>query len=86
MSSVKKLKQIECFSSANFTKDDAVGSMPKRCFQQVADRHRRNSRLGLSSLEADEVWFFELNLRGVLDEQNSVVVSNELSEGAVGVG
>ena len=79
---VEELKQVERFSSANFTEDDAVRAVPKRCLQQVSDRDRRKIRLRLASLETDEVWLFELDFRRVLDEENSVLVRNELSQGA----
>ena len=78
---VEELKQVERFSSANFTEDDAVRPVAKRCLQQVSDRDRRKIRLRLASLETDEVWLFELDFRRVFDEENSVVIRNELSQG-----
>ena len=74
MARVEELKQVERFSSANFTEDDAVRAVPKRCLQQVSDRDRRKTHLRLASLETDQVWLFELNLRRVFDEENSVVI------------
>ena len=77
---VKKLKQIERFAAANFAQNDAVGPMPKGGFQKIADGDGWQAVLRLPRLEADKVRLGQMDLGGVLDEQNPFILRDEFSE------
>src|SRR5258708_6299698 len=54
--------------------------MAKGCFQKIPDRHRRQAVLRLPSLESNQILLSHLNLGSVLDQQNSFVLRDELSD------
>jgi hypothetical protein len=77
---IKSLKQVEGLSTANFADDDAIWTVSQRGLQQIPYRYRRETALLMSSLEADQVALADIQLGGVLNEQNSFVIRNEISQ------
>src|SRR6266851_2568481 len=53
--------------------------MAKSCLQKIPDRHCRQAVLRLPGLEPNQILVSHLNLGGVLDQQNSFVFRDELS-------
>ena len=80
MPGIQKLEEVERLSPANLAEDDSVGPMAKGCFQEIPNRHRRQPVLRLPGFKANEIVLSHVNLGGVLDQQNSFVLRNELSE------
>jgi hypothetical protein len=74
---IEELKQIERFATANFSENDSVGPVPETRLQEIAYGNGWNAWLGLSSLEADEVRFFELDFGRVFYQEDPVVIRND---------
>ena len=53
--------------------------MAEGCLQKIPDRHCRQAVLRLPGLEPNQILVSHLNLGGVLDQQNSFVLRDELS-------
>src|SRR5258708_9876791 len=54
--------------------------MAKGCFQKIPDRYRRQPVLRLPGLESNQILLSHLNLGSVLDQQDSFVLRDELSD------
>src|SRR5271167_387084 len=54
--------------------------MAKGCLQEIPDRHRRQAVLRLPCLEANQILLSHLDFGSVLDQQNSFVLRDELSD------
>ena len=80
MAGIEKLQEIECLSAANLTENEAVGPMPESGFEEVADRHCRYAVLRLTSLEPYQIRLRHLNLRSILDQQDSFILGDKSSE------
>src|SRR5437870_4935378 len=80
MTGIEGLKQIERFRPPNLADDDAIGPMSQRRPQEIRNRHRWKRllpsewRLRAPSFESHEVGFLQVDLRGLLDDDNAVVV------------
>src|ERR1700687_5815445 len=80
VSGVQKLQQVECLSPAYLTEDDSVRPMAKGCLQKIPDRHCRQAVLRLPGFQANQILLPHLNLGGVLDQQDSFVLGDELPD------
>src|SRR5579859_3713893 len=80
MTCVEGLKQVEGFSPANLTDNDAVGPVAKRGFEQVPDGDCRDSVLLSAGLEANENRFVDLDFGGVFDQHDAFFVGDESGE------
>jgi multidrug efflux pump subunit AcrA (membrane-fusion protein) len=74
---IQCLKEIVCFPAADFADDHPIRPMPERGPQQVADRDGREIALRAPRLEANDVGLVDLQLRGILDNDNSIALRNE---------
>src|SRR5229473_2621274 len=54
--------------------------MAKGCFQKIPDRNCRQPVLRLPCLESNQILLSHLNLGSVLDQQDSFVLRDELSD------
>ncbi len=80
MSGVEKLQQIEGLATTNFTQDQTIGPMAKRCLQKIPNGDGGQTVLRLPRFETDKVVLAHMNFRGVLNEENTFIAWNEFSE------
>ena len=80
VSGIEKLQKIESLAASYLAQDDSVGTMSKRGFQEVANRHGGEPILFLSGFKPNEVLLAHVNLGRVLDQQYAFVVGDELPE------
>src|SRR5205085_8310235 len=66
--------------AANLAEQDAVRPVAERRFQEVADRHPGKALLRRTAFEPHEVRMRQVNLRGVLDQKNSLFFRYKLAE------
>src|ERR1700677_2017492 len=78
VSCVEQLEKIERLAPANFSKNQPVGPMPKRRFEEISNTDGWQAVLWLSRFETDQIVLAHVNLGGVLDEQNPFIGRNEL--------
>ena len=80
MSGIQQLQQVKGFGSPNLAQQDSVGTMAKARLEQFADGHGGKAVLLTPGFKADQVRCSNLNLRGVLDDENAFVFGNEACE------
>jgi hypothetical protein len=82
MSGVQGLQQVECLGAADFADQNAIGPMTKRGAEQVGDGNWRQGRLlsqrrlSTSRLEPKHVWFIQVDLGGLFDNDNPIAFGN----------
>ena len=76
VSGVERLQQIEGFPAANLTQEDAVRSQPERRLQKIANRDRRQTWLLAAGLEPNQIRFSDLDLGGVFDQDDALLVGD----------
>ena len=87
MARVQRLQQVESLGPADLSDENAIGPMPECCAQQIRDCHWRQRRLlserrlCAAGLQTKDVWFVEVNLRRLLDQDNPVPIGNVSREG-----
>ncbi len=55
--------------------------MPQAGLKQIADGDRRNLwPLLAAGLEADKIWFADVDFGGVFDDQQTVIIGNEVGQ------
>src|SRR4029077_21039037 len=67
-------------SSTYFAKDDSVGPVTKRGFEEVPDGDSGQTVLRLPRFEADQVVLGQVNFRRVFDEEDTFIGRDELAE------
>ena len=84
---VHGLEHVERRGVADLTDDDPVGAHAQAVLDQVADRDRALALdVGRARLEADDVLLLELELGGVLDGDDPLVVGDERRQHVEGRG
>ena len=78
---VEELQKIERFAPSNLPQQNTIGPMPQRGFEKVTNGDSGHAVLFSSGFEADEVRLSKLYFGGVLDQHDSLVRGNELSQG-----
>ena len=77
---VQRLQQVERFPATDLTNQNAIGSMPQGRPKQVRNRDGRQRRLlaerrlCTSCLEPNHVRFVQVNLCGLLDQNNAIAI------------
>src|SRR5215467_10582290 len=77
MPGIERLQQVKGVATPDFAQNDAIRPQAQRGFEQVADRDGRYRRLLPPGLQAHEVFRLQLNLGGILDQNDSLVWINE---------
>src|SRR6187549_1775305 len=80
MTCVQDLKEIECLAASDFTDDDPVGPMAKRSPEQVTDCDHRRVPLFTPSFEANKIAPMDNNFGGLLNDNDSFLVGNEVRQ------
>ena len=80
MPGIQKLKEVERLPATDFAEDDSVRPMAKSCSQEIPNRHCRQSVLRLPGLKPNQILLPHVNLGRVLNQQNSFLLRDELSE------
>ena len=82
MPGVQRLQQVERFRATDLANQDAIGSMPQRRTKQVGNRDGRQRRLlaerrlRTPCFEPKHVRFVQVNLSGLLDQNNAIAIGN----------
>lgn len=83
---VQRLQQVERFCATDLTDQNAIRSMPQCRTKQVGNRDGRQRRLLAERqlctprLEPNHVRFVQMNLCGLLDQNNAIAIGNVRSE------
>src|SRR6266542_6628457 len=87
MARVQRLQQVEGFSAADLTDEDAIGPVPQCRAKQICDGDRwqrcllSEGCLRAAGLQPNDVRFVEVNLRRLLDQDDPVPIGNVSREG-----
>ena len=76
MPRIEQLQKVEGLPASNLAQDDAVGTVPKGGFQEVANCDGGQAILLAPRLKPDEVTFVDLDLGGVFDDDDPLIVGN----------
>src|SRR5512145_303825 len=75
------LHDIERFTAADLADNHSIRAQTQGCSEQVADRHRPPPAwIRRARLELNHVWLLELNLAGILDDDDALRFRNEAGE------
>ncbi len=78
---VQSLQEVERLAAADFADDQAVGAQAQRRMEQIADRHFALVVLVRpAGLKANRVFLLDLQLAGVFDHQDALVLGDEGAE------
>src|SRR5579859_309383 len=78
---VEGLQQVESLLAPDFPQDGALGPVPQAGLEQITDGDGWNLRpLLAAGLEADKVRLADVDLGGIFDYQQTVIIGNEVGQ------
>jgi hypothetical protein len=78
MARVERLKEVKGLPAADFTDDDPVRAEPECGLEQFPNGDAGKAGLFAASLQPDDVVFFDLNFRSVLDDDDAFLKADKL--------
>ena len=79
VASVEGIEQSSSLDPTDLTKDDSVRPPAKSRFQKVIEGDAGLQGIGLA-FDGENVWFLDVNLRSILDDDNAIFLGNEIGQ------